>query len=293
MVKVFGRDLMTDEATANRIADILNQVRGVTDVFVFRSLGQPNIVIRPDRAGRLALRTQLRRRFRHRAGRDRRPDRHPGAGRRPQLRPGGAMEARSTARTLWRCAISASTCRPAATYRWDRSRKSRPPRAPRSYIEGTCSATCRCDSRSADAIWRAPLRKSRTGSPKQVQLPEGIHLEWVGEYSELQAANRRLAIVIPMALLLIMGVLYAATLSIAQYAHPDGAGSAGLSRRRVGPGDNRHAIQRLRRGGFYLDLRDRDHGRHPAEFLHPPTLEARGTPPWTRLSWVPTAVFVP
>ncbi len=49
---------------------------------------------------------------------------------------------------------------------------------------------------------------------RKVQLPEGIHLEWVGEYSELQAANRRLAIVIPVALLLIMGGLFAATLSM-------------------------------------------------------------------------------
>ena len=41
VVKVFGRDLYADESTANRIADVPNQVRGVTDVFVFRSLGQP------------------------------------------------------------------------------------------------------------------------------------------------------------------------------------------------------------------------------------------------------------
>ena len=39
VVKVFGRDLYADESTANKIADVLNQVRGVTDVFVFRSLG--------------------------------------------------------------------------------------------------------------------------------------------------------------------------------------------------------------------------------------------------------------
>jgi heavy metal efflux system protein len=49
---------------------------------------------------------------------------------------------------------------------------------------------------------------------KQITLPQGVHLDWVGEYSELQEANRRLEIVIPLALLLIMGVLYAATLSV-------------------------------------------------------------------------------
>ena len=49
-VKVFGYDLDTDESIANRITEILKKVRGVTDVFMFRSLGQPNIVVEPDRA---------------------------------------------------------------------------------------------------------------------------------------------------------------------------------------------------------------------------------------------------
>ncbi len=48
----------------------------------------------------------------------------------------------------------------------------------------------------------------------EVKLPEGVHLEWAGEYGELQAANRRLMVVIPFALLLIAGVLYGATTSL-------------------------------------------------------------------------------
>jgi len=54
--------------------------------------------------------------------------------------------------------------------------------------------------------------KSRVAS--EVKVPEGTHLAWVGEYGELQAANHRLMIVIPLALLIIMGILYGATLSI-------------------------------------------------------------------------------
>ena len=30
---------------------------------------------------------------------------------------------------------------------------------------------------------------------KQIKLPEGVHLDWMGEYSELQRANRRFEIV--------------------------------------------------------------------------------------------------
>src|SRR5260370_4825723 len=48
---------------------------------------------------------------------------------------------------------------------------------------------------------------------RQVKRPEGVSLDWVGEYSELQQASRRVAIVIPFALLMIMGGLRAATLS--------------------------------------------------------------------------------
>jgi cobalt-zinc-cadmium resistance protein CzcA len=49
---------------------------------------------------------------------------------------------------------------------------------------------------------------------QQIKVPAGVSLDWTGEYSELRQANRRFAIVIPLALLLIMAVLYAATLSI-------------------------------------------------------------------------------
>src|SRR5262249_10978163 len=59
VVKVFGPDLDTDESAANRIGAVLNQIQGVTDVFVFHSLGQPNILIKPDRdaAARYGLNT--------------------------------------------------------------------------------------------------------------------------------------------------------------------------------------------------------------------------------------------
>ena len=49
---------------------------------------------------------------------------------------------------------------------------------------------------------------------REVTLPEGVHLQWAGEYGELQAANRRLAVVVPFALILIAGVLYGATTSL-------------------------------------------------------------------------------
>jgi len=43
---------------------------------------------------------------------------------------------------------------------------------------------------------------------RQVKLPQGYSLEWAGEYESQKRANRRLAIVIPLTMLVIMLVLY-------------------------------------------------------------------------------------
>ncbi|HXQ30811.1 MAG TPA: CusA/CzcA family heavy metal efflux RND transporter [Steroidobacteraceae bacterium] len=48
-VKIFGNDLETLEQTAGRIATVMAQVPGITDLAVLRSLGQPTIQIDVDR----------------------------------------------------------------------------------------------------------------------------------------------------------------------------------------------------------------------------------------------------
>jgi heavy metal efflux system protein len=48
----------------------------------------------------------------------------------------------------------------------------------------------------------------------QVMVPRDVHLVWAGQQQELRQANRRLAIIVPIALVLIIGVLYAATISL-------------------------------------------------------------------------------
>ncbi|MBS0396473.1 MAG: efflux RND transporter permease subunit, partial [Proteobacteria bacterium] len=49
-VKIFGNDLETLEQTATRIAGVLAEVPGITDLAVLRSLGQPTVRIDVDRA---------------------------------------------------------------------------------------------------------------------------------------------------------------------------------------------------------------------------------------------------
>jgi len=44
---------------------------------------------------------------------------------------------------------------------------------------------------------------------RHVKLPIGYRLEWAGEFEQLQAARARLAIIVPVSLVLILGLLYA------------------------------------------------------------------------------------
>src|SRR5215469_4628531 len=214
VVKVFGRNLQTDEATANHISDVLNHIQGLNDVFVFRSLGQPNIVVRPDRA----------------------------AAARYGLNTGdvsaivqAAIGGQTVTQVLEGDRSFGLVLRWKPQYRGDLTamrniRVNAPtggnvPLGQIAHVEA---------SEGASFIYRGdlqryvPVRFSVSGRDlqgavadakqqvaKQVPLPEGTHLEWVGEYGELQAANRRLAVVIPISLLLITGILYAATLSMA------------------------------------------------------------------------------
>jgi cobalt-zinc-cadmium resistance protein CzcA len=48
-IKVFGPDIKTNEAYADQIVDVMAKIPGVKDLGVFRSMGQPNVKIVPDR----------------------------------------------------------------------------------------------------------------------------------------------------------------------------------------------------------------------------------------------------
>ena len=65
-------------------------------------------------------------------------------------------------------------------------------------------------------IQRARARPGKHGSSSdrrsaaEGKLPEGYHLDWTGEYESQQRANRRLAIIVPITMLLMSFILYSA-----------------------------------------------------------------------------------
>ncbi|HVN92003.1 MAG TPA: CusA/CzcA family heavy metal efflux RND transporter [Candidatus Binataceae bacterium] len=211
-VKVFGYDLATDEKLADQIQTVLNKVAGVKDILMFRSLGQPNIVIKPDRAaaaryglnsGDVAAVVQAAiggqavtqvlegdRRF------------NLVVRWKPEYRQ--SIEAMRNIRVnvptggnvpLGQIAKISESEGASFIYRGDLQR----------YVPISFSVSGR-DLQSA-------IAEAKQRVADEVKLPEGVHLEWAGQYGELQAANRRLAVVVPIALILIMGVLFAATQS--------------------------------------------------------------------------------
>jgi heavy metal efflux system protein len=212
-VKVFGYDLDTDESIANRITETLKKVRGVADVFMFRSLGQPNIVVEPDRAvaARYGLNSGDVAAVVQAAIGGQAVTQVLEGDRRFNLVVRWKPEYRETIDAMRNIRVNVPTggnvplgqiARVEASegasfiYRGDLQR----------YVPVRFSVTGR-DLQGAVA-------EAKQRVAEEVPLPEGIHLEWAGEYGELQAANRRLAVVVPIALILIMGILFAATQSL-------------------------------------------------------------------------------
>jgi len=212
-VKVFGPDLEVDERTANQIKAVLDTGPGVVDTAVYRSLGQPNLLITPDRraAARYGLNSgdvaaivqaaiggqaitqvlQGDRRFdlvvrwqpQYRQSLD--------AIRNIRLNvPAGSQI------PLGQIASVETAEGASFIYREQLER----------YVP------VRFGVRGRDLESAVEEAKARVA--REVSMPEGVHLQWAGEYGELQAANRRLAVVVPFALLLIAGVLYGATTSL-------------------------------------------------------------------------------
>src|SRR6266849_3303492 len=180
-VKVFGYDLDTDESIANRITETLKKVRGVTDVFMFRSLGQPNIVVEPDRA--VAARYGLN---------------------------SGDVAA----------VVQAAIGGQAVTQVLEGDRRFNLVVRWKPEYRETIDAM-RNIRVNVPTGGNVPL-----GQIARVEASEGASFIYRGDLQryvpvrfsvtgrELQAANRRLAIVVPIALILIMGILFAATQSL-------------------------------------------------------------------------------
>jgi heavy metal efflux system protein len=211
-IKLFGDDLEALTKTANEIKDVLSTVRGITDLAVFTSLGQPTVQIDIDRAraGRYGLTPgDINSTVRAAIGGDSagelyvpNNDQHfPIIVRlAPRYRdtpeaigniPVGIQGANGTMQVpLTEIANVDLVSGAAYIYREQQQR----------YLPIKFSVRDR-DLGSA-------IAEAQQKIAKQVTLPTGSRLEWVGEFGNLQDAIARLKIVVPVTLGLIALLLW-------------------------------------------------------------------------------------
>jgi cobalt-zinc-cadmium resistance protein CzcA len=213
-VKLFGGDLEVLEATANKIADVMRTVPGITDLAVLRSLGQPTVRIDVDRvrAARYGLapgdiNTTVQAAIGGQAAGNLYED---GSDRNFPIIVRLAPEYRQSLESIRNILISAPSPTGNGTIP-----------IPLSEVANVHLAS------GASFIYREgqeryiPIKFSVRGRDlgtavieaqqkvaAQVVIPGGYHTEWVGEFGNLQDAIARLSLVVPLAFLLICLLLY-------------------------------------------------------------------------------------
>ena len=206
-IKVYGDDLKTLEAMGDEIVGVMRTVPGIQDLGLFRVLGQPNLNFTVDRD----------------------------AAARYQINAADVQDAIQTA-----IGGNALTQVLQGEQRYDLVLRYLPNyRSSREAIESTLLATpsgqrvalaqlCRVDAADgASEVYREGnqryiaikygVRGRDLGSAveeairkvgQQVKLPPGYRIDWAGEYASQQRAQKRLAIVIPLTLVVIFMILY-------------------------------------------------------------------------------------
>jgi len=211
-IKLFGNDLKTISDTANKIKSVLATVRGIADLAVFTSLGQPTVQIDIDRvrAARYGLSPgDINATIRVAVGGDTAGDVYePGSDRHfpivvrlaPQFRQNPeaisniriGVQGPSGMTQIPLGEVASITLVSGASYIY-REQQQR-------YLPIKFSVRDR-DLGSA-------IQEAQEKIAAQVQLPAGSRVEWVGEFGNLQDAIARLKIVVPISLGLIALLLW-------------------------------------------------------------------------------------
>jgi len=210
-VKIIGRDLPTIERLSTEVMHQMQQVRGITDLGIFHVLGQPNLNIRVNRekASRYGLNTGDVNTVVQAAlggavattlleG-----DRQFGVVVRLPVEYRSSLEAARSIKVAYQTPSGANAYIPlteladisldtGASYIYHESGER--------YIPVKFSVR---DRDLAGAVAEAQQRIA-----EHVKLPGGYRIVWAGEFESLQAAQARLAVIVPISLLLIVVLLY-------------------------------------------------------------------------------------
>jgi cobalt-zinc-cadmium resistance protein CzcA len=214
-IKIFGSSLDVLQKTADQVAAVVSKVPGVTDLAVLNSLGQPTVRIDVDRARAAryglapgdvtsVIQTAI-------GGQAAGNLYEPGSDRNYPIMVRVASQYRRNLDALGRISVSAANpgggnpipipladlasiklvSGASFIYRENQER----------YVPVKFSVRGRD---LGSAVTEAQARIARS-----VNVPTGYRLEWVGEFGQFQEAVRRLAVIVPISILLIGVLLYA------------------------------------------------------------------------------------
>ncbi len=208
-VKVLGPDLKVNEGIADSIVDVMSTVPGVKDLGLFRSLGQPNVKITPDRAAcaRYGLNTgDVEQVVQAAVGGQAITQVYEGEKHfdltvrwlEPYRRSIESIREITVASPdgnsvpLGQIAEVIIEDGPSVIYRED----------------GMRYAPVKFSVRGRDL--KGTIAEAQQKIAARIQMPYDTHLEWAGEINELNEAMARLVIIIPLTLLLIAFLSYSA-----------------------------------------------------------------------------------
>ncbi len=208
-VKLFGTDLKTLEAKANEIQDVMRKVPGVADLGTFQVRGQPNVNLVVDRAvaDRYGINVSDVQDAVETAVGGKAVSQILNGEQRYDLTVRYQEPFRKTVEDIANIRILAPSGERVSLGQLCQIKLE--DGASSIYREGNSRyIAIKYSVRGRDL--GSTVRQAIQEVGQQVKLPEGYHLDWTGEYESQQRANRRLAVIVPVTLLLMSFILYSA-----------------------------------------------------------------------------------
>jgi cobalt-zinc-cadmium resistance protein CzcA len=208
-VKLFGRDLKTLEQKAEEMQAVMGQIPGVADLGTFQVRGQPNVNLVVDRAAadRFGINVSDIQDAVEGAVGGKAVSQILIGEQRYDLTVRYQPQFRRTVEDIGDIRILAPSGERVALSQV--SHISLDDGASTIYREGNSRyIAIKYSVRGRDL--GSTVRQAIEEVGQKVQFPEGYHLDWTGEYESQQRANRRLAFIVPITLLLMAFILYSA-----------------------------------------------------------------------------------
>jgi len=208
-VKLFGRDLRTLEEKADQIQGVMSQIPGVADLGTFQVRGQPNVNINVDRtaADRFGINVADIQDAIETAVGGKAVSQILIGEQRFDMTVRYQPQYRRTVDDISNIRLVAPSGERVSLGQL--SQITLDDGASTIYREGNQRyIAIKYSVRGRDL--GSTVRQAIDEVGQKVKLPEGYHLDWTGEYESQQRANRRLAIIVPVTLLLMAFILYSA-----------------------------------------------------------------------------------